>query len=63
MKRPEKIKEDYSLGRRDLIWNKACDEWDAWLPGLAEIVDLLTEWEGSTPEEIGYEVAKRLGVV
>ena len=39
MNKPTKIKIDYSLGRRDLIWNNCCAAWEAYLKDVR-----LDEW-------------------
>lgn len=41
MNKPEKHKIDYTLGRKDLIWNKCCEEWEKFLPNEEELKSII----------------------
>jgi hypothetical protein len=41
MNRPQKKKEDFSLGRRDLIHNQCMDEWEKFLPDEEELLKII----------------------
>ena len=72
MEKPEKSKEDFTLGRRDLIRNKTIDEMDAYyqstLPIEEEIekivCDIWATMSGASPllrKEIIHAFAVRIG--